>query len=175
MKQILHDKLSRLDEEREAMYQAVEELTEQELHDSSYGWSVIQVFSHLNDAEMGSLLYMTKKMQAGSKMKNYSSGNKLRMTLSKVFLQSSIKWKAPNYISNPEGDFTFSEIKDKWEKTRKKTKQYVNEYPEELLNKLVYKHPFAGRLDLANAIDSFTYHQRHHMHQLKRIKKKIGK
>ena len=175
MKQILKDKLDRLDKERVEMYRFVEHLSEEDLHNTAYGWSVIQVFSHLNDAETGSIAYMTKKMQAGDKMQNFSTVNKLRMSLSKALLQSRLKWKAPKYISNPEGNYTFSEMKAKWDETRKKTKSYVSEYPEEFVNKAVFKHPFAGRLDLANAIDSITYHQRHHMHQLKRIKKEISK
>lgn len=175
MKQHLQHKLERLDKEREEMYQSVEQLSEEDLHDESYGWSIIQVFSHLNDAEAGSILYMSKKMKAGTGMKDFSFGNKLRMTMSKAFLQSGLKWKAPSFISNPVGDYSFDEMKEKWEKTREQTKQYVKAYPKELIDKAVYRHPFAGRLDLANAIDSFTYHQRHHMHQLKRIKKKIRK
>ena len=175
MRQIIRDKLERLDEEREKMYEAVEHLSEKELHDHSYGWSIIQVFVHLHEAEVGSVLYMRKKMQAGSRMKDYAFGNRLRMSLSKAFLQSSIKWKAPKYIAQPEGTHSLQEVQEMWAKTRDLTKTYVKEYPDELLNKAVYKHPFAGRLDLVNAIDSMTYHQRHHMHQLKRIKRKIGK
>ena len=120
-------------------------------------------------------MYMKKKMQAGQGMKDYSLGNRIRMTISKGFLQSGLKWKAPKYISSPEAKYSLSEIKDLWEKTRAETRTYAESYPEELIKKAVFKHPFAGRLDLANAIDSFTYHQRHHVHQLKRIKKTITK
>ena len=66
-------------------------------------------------------------------------------------------------------------IRDEWTKTREAIKNYVEEYPDKLLSKAVYKHPFAGRLDLESAIGSFIYHQRHHIHQIKRIRKKMGK
>jgi len=175
MSQILQEKLDQLDQEREQMYGAVAHLSDDELHEQSYGWSIIQVFSHLNDAEVGSILYMKKKMQAGDKMPNFSMGNRFRMSLAKLFLQSSIKWKAPSYIGDPEGKFTLEEMKEKWGLTREKTRAYVKEYPDELLGKAVFKHPFAGRLDLSSGIDSLIYHQRHHMHQLKRIKKMVEK
>ncbi len=172
-KQKLALRVDKLDYERESMYAFVEGLTEEELHDDTYGWSIIQVFSHLNDAEFGSILYMRKKIQAGSSMPNFSFLGKLKMTFIKGLLQTNLKWKAPSFISEPNGSYTFDEMKQKWEETREVTKKYVSEYPNELMNKAVYKHPLAGRLDLLNAIDSFIYHQRHHMHQLKRIKDKL--
>ena len=175
MNPVLENKLAQLDREREAMYQTVAELSEAELHDQAYGWSIIQVFAHLNAAEIGSVNYMRKKMQAGDQMKNFSIGNRLRALLSNGLLKSSLRWKAPKFVSNPEDQHTLEEMKALWANTREETKTYVAEYPEKYLAKAVYKHPFAGRLDLARAIDSLTYHQRHHMHQIKRIKKVLGK
>ena len=174
MKQLLKKKLDRLDIEREEMYESIAHLSEKDLHNNVYGWSIIQVFSHLNDSELGTIAYMKKKMQAGDNMKDYSFRDKLRVLLSKAFLQSSIKWKAPKYISSPEGKYSLSEMKEMWAETRKKTKAYVDEYPKNLMNKAVFKHPLAGRINITNAIDSMTYHQRHHRYQIKRIKKKIG-
>lgn len=175
MKQILQDKLSRLDSEREAMYQSVEELSEADLHNPIYGWSIIQVFSHLNDAEIGTVQYMLRKMQAGDKMPEYAFGNQLRLALSKALLQSNLKWKAPKPVSNPEGEYSLDEMKQLWQETREDTRKYVEQYPEKYLKKAVFKHPFAGRLDLAGAIDSLTFHQRHHKHQIKRIKTLLDK
>ena len=174
-KQPIFKKLVLLDKETEDLYRMADDLSEEELHDQSYGWSIIQVYSHLNMAESGSIRYMTKKMQAGDKLGQFTSFGRFRYMLTKGLLQSSLRWKAPKVVSQPKGDFSLKEMREEWAKTREATKQYVEAYPEHLLNRAVYKHPFAGRLDLAGAIGSFIYHQRHHMHQIKRIRKKIGR
>ena len=174
-KQPILENLETLNEETQAIYSSMENMTEEDLHDTAYGWSLIQVLSHLNMAEFGSLRYMSKKMQAGEGMADYSAGHKVRYFLTKGLLQSSLKWKALKVVSDPKGDYTFQELKDLWAKTRDMIATYIAEYPEELLGKAVYKHPFAGRLDLEGAVSSFVYHQRHHVHQIKRIRKKIGR
>ena len=173
MKEPLFDKLKTLDQETNAMFDLVEGLSEDELHDKAYGWSIIQVYAHLNMAEAGSVHYMKKKMQAGSQMPNFSTTGKIRYVMTKRLLESSLKWKAPKVVAVPKEDYSLEEIREEWATTRAMTKKYVKEYPDELLSKAVYKHPFAGRLDLEGAIGSFIYHQRHHRHQIKRIMKMI--
>ena len=175
VKQPIFNKLELLDAETEMLYRMADGLSEEDLHDHSYGWSIIQVFSHLNMAESGSVRYMKKKMQAGDEIPQISFLGKFRFLLTKGLLQSSLRWKAPKVVSQPKGDLSLKEMQETWAETRKATKQYVETYPEHLLNKAVYKHPFAGRMDLAGAIGSFIYHQRHHMHQIRRIRKKIGR
>lgn len=174
MNPTLQTKLDRLDRETEILFNSVGDLSEKQLHDTTYGWSIIQVLAHLHDAEKASLLYMSKKMQAGDKMPAYALGNKLRMALSKMLLQTSLKWKAPKAVAHPKSESSMSEMKVMWEATREQTRTYLEHYPEQYLDKAVYKHPMAGRLDLASAIDSMMYHQRHHLHQVKRIKKRLG-
>lgn len=174
-KQPILEKLSKLDKETEELFALSSGLNEEDLKNQSYGWSIIQVYAHLNIAETGSVMYMKKKMLAGQKMKDFNFLGKIRYFFVKGLLQGSLKWKAPKVIAQPNGDLTLKQIKDQWAKTRASTKKYVEEYPEDLLSKAVYKHPFAGRLNLEGAISSFIYHQRHHMHQIKRIKKKIGR
>ena len=174
-KQKILVKLDKLIEESSEIFKSINDLDKEDLSNSAYGWSIVQIFSHLNTAEIGSMLYMKKKMQAGSSMPDYSVSNKVRYFLTKGLLQSSLRWKAPKVVANPKADYTFEEVKSEWAKNRELIREYINEYPEELLSRAVYKHPFAGRLDLDGAIDSFIYHQRHHKHQIRRIRKKIGK
>lgn len=174
MKKSLYLKLEKLNEETDQIHASLKGISEEKLSDNSYGWSIIQVMSHLNLAENGSLIYMGKKMQAGDKMKVHTFSNQVRLILSKYFMQSRLKWKAPKVVSNPKSDYRYVEIKETWAQTRENIKRYIDDYPDEFLNRQVMKHPIAGRLNLSGTIDSFIYHQRHHVHQIKRIRKKIG-
>ena len=173
MKKVINEKLKRLNTDTEQIYKSLNTIAKEKLSDPSYGWSLLQVLSHLNAAESVSLQYMQKKMQAGDKMENSGPFNSLRMWLCNGVLQSSLKWKAPSYISQPP-EYEYDEIKSKWAETRKAIQEFVDEYPEQWLNKLVYKHPIGGRQNLDRAVESFIYHQIHHMHQINRIRKQLG-
>ncbi|GAB4246134.1 MAG: hypothetical protein Tsb0034_24960 [Ekhidna sp.] len=174
MKQHLEEKLKLLESETDTIYRSLDSLSEQELTDKSYGWSLVQVLAHLEMTERGSVMYMKKKMMAGDKMGNLSIKHRLRLWFGKYFMQSNLKWKAPKVVGEPPADHSYQEMKSKWSDTRKAIGDYIKEYPEHFLNKTVYKHPIAGRQNLAGALDCFIYHQRHHIHQIRRIKKRIG-
>ncbi len=173
MKNGINEKLKRLNADTEKIYASLDNISAEKLNDASYGWSLIQVLSHLNSAELASLKYMQKKIQAGDRMENSGVSNAFRMWLCNKALKSSLKWKAPSYISNPPA-LEYSELKAKWSETRTAIQVFVDEYPEQWLNKLVYKHPLGGRQNLDRAVDSFVYHQIHHLHQINRIKKQLG-
>ena len=153
----------------------LENISDSLLHDTSYGWSLIQVLSHLETSEAGTIIYMKKKMQAGAdKIPAFGWSNRLRLWMTIGLLRTSLKWKAPKYVAKPAGHFSLNEIRQKWNKTREGTREYVAEYPAELLPKAIFKHPMAGRIDIMGAIDSMIFHQEHHIHQIDRIKKKVG-
>lgn len=172
MKKAIKEKLQRLNDDTVKIYASLEGISQEKLNDNSYGWSIIQVLSHLNSAESASLKYMQKKIQAGDKMGDFGPSNALRMWLCNSALKSSLKWKAPSYIADPPS-FEYDEMKTKWEATRTAIEQFVDEYPDQWLNKLVYKHPLGGRQNLDRAVDSFVFHQVHHMHQINRIRKQL--
>lgn len=173
MKKGINDKLKQLNEDTDKIYASLEGIDDEKLKDASYGWSIIQVLSHLNSAENASLKYMQKKIQAGDKMADSGAVNSLRMWLCNGVLKSSLKWKAPSYIANPP-EYEYEEVKSIWAETRASIQQFVDEYPEQWMNKLVYKHPMGGRQNLDRAVDSFLFHQIHHTHQINRIRKKLG-
>ena len=170
----IKNKLRILKKETEDILDDLAPIEDAILQKTGSGWSLIQVLSHLNMAESGSLRYMKKKILAGEKMKKVNAWNSFRMWVTSFFLQTGLRWKAPSYIANPEGKYTLSEMKSIWNDTRAQIDEYVNSYPENLLDRAVYRHPMAGRLSLEQAVDSFIYHQRHHVHQIKRIKKELG-
>lgn len=175
MKQNIIDKLKVLDESTRAIFSDFSKLSDEQLHArSGKSWSLIQVLSHLNQAESSSLMYMKKKIQAGDKMAEIGFKNHFQMKLTNLALSSSLKWKAPSYVANPPEVSGLKEMETIWMGTRNEIMKFVEEYPEKYLNKAVYKHPMGGRQNLNNAIDSFIFHQKHHEHQIKRIKKSLA-
>lgn len=174
MKKALENKLAQLNGETEEIFASLESLDEKLLRDKSNGWSVIQVLNHLQQAEGASLSYMKKKLLAGEKMGRLKAIHHLKMGLTKAALKTSLRWKAPKQVANPDGNFSLAEVRENWSQQRTALSEYVEQYPEKWLDRTVYRHPMAGRQGLEAAIDSFIYHQRHHVHQITRIRKKIA-
>ncbi|MEQ9402987.1 MAG: DinB family protein [Cyclobacteriaceae bacterium] len=174
MKESIENRFQKLIEETDLVFRDLQGIEESDLKKKGKGWSIIQVLSHLNMSEGLSLQYMNKKVQAGKEMQEVNFINNFKMWVVCGFLGTGLKWKAPSYISNPEGNYTLDEIRKIWEATRSEIRNFIEQYPEELLNHAVYKHPMAGRLSLEQAVDSFVYHQRHHVYQLRRIRKELN-
>ena len=175
MKQNIIDKLKMFEESTNHLLNDLASISPEDLAKKpAQGWTLLQVLSHLNQAENASLLYMKKKVQAGDKMGKIGVVNELRMKLTNRALGTSLKWRAPSYIANPKEPESLEAMKVEWMKTRSDIMDFVNEYPDKYIDSLVYKHPMAGRQNLNNAVDSFIYHQKHHIHQIKRIKKSLG-
>ncbi len=175
MKQNIIDILNSFEDDTVQLLDSLGEISEENLSKKiENSWSILQVLSHLNSSERASLTYMKKKVQAGDKMGSIGIMNKLQMKLTNLALASSLKWKAPSYVAHPDEPKDLEEIRGIWLKTRKEIMSFVKEYPDEYLDRLVYKHPMGGRQNLNNAVYSFIYHQKHHLHQIDRIKKSLG-
>ncbi len=174
MENDLRNKLIMLDEETDHIFEELEHVDPLLHTKNGKGWSLIQVLSHLQMSEEASLNYMKKKIKAGEQMPKTTWWNKFKMWFTCGFLSSSLKWKAPSYIANPPGDYSLNDIRSKWKETREAIWKYVEEYPRNLLDRTVFKHPMAGRQALNEAVDSLIYHQRHHVHQIKRIRKELN-
>lgn len=172
-KQSVYKRLSEAEREVDKLYSQIEGLSAEQLHRQGSGWSVIQVISHLQMSEQGSLQYMQKKLQAGKDMPDSGTINQLKMSLMNLALDSPLRWKAPSMISNPSNEGSLEELKLSWTQIREEIKNYIDEYPDEFISKGVYKHPFAGRQNLESAIRFLGYHIKHHRHQIERIKKEL--
>ena len=165
--------LQQLNFETKQILDDLDSIEDPSLQKNARVWSVIQVLGHLELSEAGTLKYMQKKILAGEKMKRASFIHKLRMRLVNLLLSTWFRWKAPLFIADPPNNYSLAEISDRWKNTRGQLEKYVEEYPEELSNRLVFRHPMAGRQALGEAISSIVYHQRHHVHQIKRIRKEL--
>lgn len=170
----LEKKIKQLNELTDDLLGSIDDVAPDKLQEKGRGWSIMQVFSHLEMSEAASLNYMKKKILAGKDMPRVSAMGKFKMGVTNALLKSPLRWKAPSYISNPKGDYSLDEIKSKWSKTREEVTAYVAEYPDEFLDRAVFRHPMSGRQGLGEALDSMIYHVYHHKHQVKRIRKELG-
>jgi len=134
-------------------------------------WSLLQVIEHLMLAETGSINYVNKKMLAPERLEEYSIKTSLRFWTLKLFLKAPIKIKRrPTHVT-PTLQPDFEDVKLRWNIARKALRKFIDNYDDVTLKKLVYKHPFSGRLNALQMMLFFKLHINHHKKQINRIKK----
>ena len=140
-------------------------------------WSVIQVMHHMLLAETGSLNYIQKKLSFSPELKKKGILTASRKLALWFFLKTPFKFKAPEGVSGENlPEFAgFWDTAKQWKEQRTKLKSFLATLPPELYRKEVYKHPFAGRLDLSGMVDFFDGHFDRHHKQIRKIIKNYTK
>lgn len=166
-----------LEKQTDELLQELQELPQVKLNqpEGDGKWSIIQVLNHLIDSESSSLGYMQKKILGKDSLLKVGFSGSVKMYIFKLSQLSSRRYKAPVFVAQPANNASLDQVIDQWKNGRKRLLQFLDQYPEELLPKGIMKHPFAGRITLAQTLDFFRYHMIHHQIQIGRIKKTIGK
>ena len=150
----------------------LDQLNEEELHfkTNDKSWNILQVLDHVKNAERGTLIYIGKKLKYGGLKKvHWSAG--FRTAAMNMVNNSSLKFKMPSVLPQPQAAGSLQEVRQDWDKLREEWKQCLNNFPHEPLDKAIFKHPIFGRFSLLQAMDSMISHQNHHIKQIKRIRK----
>ncbi|MBW8051460.1 MAG: DinB family protein [Cytophagales bacterium] len=171
----LRIKFDHLENNRLELMENLEKFGEKELsfQPDQDKWSIIQVIHHLNKTEQLSVAYINKKLQYRTNIKNSGLGAIIRSFLLKLALRSSFRFKAPKFIADVPKTNTFESIKDQWGQTRKDIRKLLDEFPDDLLDKNIFKHAFAGRMNIYQMFNFMQDHFDHHLKQIGRIKKEI--
>ncbi len=139
-------------------------------------WSVLQIVHHLILAEEGSLKYLKKKLSFNPKLNKVSLSSKLRLKLLTTWAYTPVKFKAPDAIGGEAlpTQSTLEEVSNKWKIVRADMRAFLSKLPDDILDKEVYKHPFAGKLSLEGMLTFFEAHLDRHEKQIRRTLKLVG-
>ncbi|MBV6644453.1 MAG: DinB family protein [Cyclobacteriaceae bacterium] len=137
-------------------------------------WSVIQVMNHLILSESASLRYLRKKIGGKDSLKEALWIDLLKALLLNSYLRSPFKFKAPGGLTAPDNGDDVKRVVESWDTVRKDFKAFLEEYPTELYNKVIYKHPVVGRIRLIDTISFLNGHQSRHIRQIGRILRKVN-
>lgn len=133
-------------------------------------WSVAQIMTHLMTVEQLSLQYMKKKSLGINEVKDSGVMEEARFRLYSAVFRLPLKLKAPRVIldNTPEA-LPLSELEVQWKRLRNKLKTFLSTIEDKHIRRLIYKHAFAGRLDITQALRFFIEHIYHHQPQVDRI------
>lgn len=133
-------------------------------------WSLLQVMEHLALAETGSINYLNKKILGIDSLEKAGFGSSFRFLLLKMFFGVPLKYgnRAPS--AEPTENPDYEDLKLKWDIARSGLLEFYNSHYASIKNKLIYKHPKAGRITFEQMCNFFELHIKHHQKQITRIK-----
>jgi hypothetical protein len=156
----------------------LQEYPEEQLNErpSPEGWSALQVCHHLLKSEELALCYLRKKLSFNPKLKPANMATKMRKKLLLTYLSTPIKYRAPAAVGDDVLPVWSSlhEVEKHWKMCRHDFAMFLSQLPEDVFDKEVYKHPFAGRLCLEGMLHFFEQHFNRHVKQIKRTLRRVS-
>jgi uncharacterized damage-inducible protein DinB len=174
----LHLRLEQLEQATTRLLDLAQSLGEKSHQAPGPGqWSAAQVVQHLLVAETGIGQYIDKKVQQEEGLDKagfltFVRSRVLRLALRLPFL----RFKAPKYLAalTPDTVPPLAELRTEWDRVRRQLERTLNEFPGPLLNRMIFKHPRSGMLNIYQTLDFMVDHVLHHQRQLERISKAVG-
>ena len=130
-------------------------------------WSIVEVIEHLVVAEENMQEQLSAAIATPTLDPQDRSAKKFHIVI-KV-MTKDIPVDVPDESLEPHGQFSLEELRGRWDDTRKKTRAYIDGIQSEKAEDLVYRHPFAGPLNMAETLRFIDVHFDNHMRHIDRI------
>jgi hypothetical protein len=168
----VHERLERRFERLEATRREI--LVRLEGHDPARlnvpradgGWSALQVLHHVIAAEAGTLRYISKKMLAGTNLPPAGLMSRLRLLALQAAHASPFRFRAPAVVADVPAEIDPAELRARWDGVRKGWVALLDGFPEELLDREVFRHGMVGLMGLPDTLDFLQSHLDHHARQV---------
>ena len=170
--QTLYDKI---ENQRKDILGILNHLTSEQLRQRPMPgkWSLAEIVSHIITAERMSVQYILKKVQGIQAAANSGLWAEVKINLLKVSQRlPGLKFRAPRHVV--ENTVTYKDLDQitrEWERVRQDLQSLLEKIPDPLVNRMIYRHPFAGYLNIKQALIFFHEHIVHHTPQIKRLVK----
>jgi uncharacterized damage-inducible protein DinB len=167
MIQDVRKKFEDLTSKRNALLQRLESLTTDTLSFKSGPdkWSVIEVVEHLVIAEED---FFKQASTQATPFDNKTRSPEKYKTVIKV-MERDIPVDVPDESLEPLGCSTLKELLSRWNNVREKLQEFLDGINSDNKDDLVYRHPFAGPLNIQETLQFIDVHFDNHMRHINRI------
>jgi len=131
-------------------------------------WSALQVLHHVVASEAATLAYVRKKMQAGKSRPPAGLASRLRRAALALVRALPVRVRAPAVAASVPDVVEPAALRARWDEVRAGWRELLEAFPSDLEGRLVFRHPFAGRMDLADTLAVLQAHLDHHVPQVER-------
>lgn len=162
----LEDRYLRLEDSRNRLLDELAGLDDDQLNiaPAAGKWSINQHIAHLVLVEDAALANIRYKLQQQDKLQDNGFAQTVRAFLMKLALQSGRKYKAPAIVADVPATCHLPELRQQWDQVRFELEDELTSFPQQLLEKGVFKHPMAGYLTISQTLafiqDHFIHHKR---------------
>lgn len=134
------------------------------------GWSVLQILNHILLSEAGTLRYMKNKTAHTPNLKRSTPVSYFRFFLLTSALHSPFRFRAPEGVKPSETESLppLPVLLEQWSEVRRDFRDFLEQFPQGQENKLVFRHPVAGRLTLFHTLSFMKDHLSRHLKQIRR-------
>jgi hypothetical protein len=130
-------------------------------------WSIVEVIEHLVVAEENMQEQLSGATAAPPLDPQDRSAKNFHIVI-KV-MTKDIPVDVPDESLEPHGQLSLEELLGRWDDTRKKNRAYIDAINSEKVEDLVYRHAFAGPLNMAETLRFIDVHFDNHMRHIDRI------
>lgn len=161
----------KLEAQRQTLINQLSTLPTEKLHTSTSGkWSIAQVLTHLVTSEKLSVGYMYKKSLGIDMLPNSGIKQSILSFVLKISQRIPLKYKAPKIVEeNTPQELELPELIRQWDEVRSSLKGLLERIDSQHSKRLIFKHPVAGKLNAAQAVDFMYEHVNHHLPQIKHL------
>lgn len=132
-------------------------------------WSLQQVLLHIVQIQVGGVTVLGKQIEKLDALHDSKWKNTYRYILLKLALYSNKKFKAPKVVSNVNNDTSLDEIIRQWNTSFGEIEAMVSNFPKKYKDKLIFKHPVVGWLNLNQTLGFMIDHLNHHQKQIESL------
>ena len=162
----IQEQFERLTQKRQALLQHLESQPPDSLSFKAGPdkWSVVEAIEHLVIVEENFLEQIRTNTPTSSPDPEKRSPDKYQIVL-KV-MRRDVEVDVPHESMEPHGHFGFSELLEKWEAIRKKMQGLLEEIESDDPEVMVYQHPYAGPLNIAETLEFIEVHFDNHIRHI---------
>ena len=130
-------------------------------------WSVVEAIEHLVVVEDNFLEQVGANIPSSTLDPDKKSPEKYKIVL-KV-MQRDVEVDVPHESMEPHGHFGFNELLEKWESSREKMQSLLEKIDSDDPDAMVYHHPYAGPLNIAETLEFMEVHFDNHVRHIEVI------
>ena len=134
------------------------------------GWSALQVLHHVITAEAGTLRYIVEEDAGGNEPPPgrppeppAAPGPAGRAW------SSPLRFRAPAVTAEVPDEIEPDELRARWDEVRAGWETLLEGFPEEILDRLVFRHVLVGLMGLPDTLGFMQAHLEHHARQVERL------
>lgn len=129
-------------------------------------WSIVQIISHLEKIESGTLIYIEKKIGADSSIKGSGLAVRIKGLILRLSQRLPFKYKTNRGLEEDSNSVSYQDVKAKWTENRRKMKVILYRLSEEQLNTPAYKNYAVGYISILEQMKFLLVHLQRQIKQI---------